>query len=141
MTRINAAEAGGLQQALDALPESGGTVFLPAGKYVVSKTIEKQLAEGQHLFLVGEGRATVVVNENEEGADLLRIAGVLGEWWPDQILLRRSHHVPKTVALFCYRANDRLCSVRMQEGAAQAQRTERKGCTLNSEDEGHRGRG
>ena len=83
MAQINAAEVGGLQQALDALPESGGTVFLPAGRYVVSKTIEKQLAEGQHLFLVGEGRATVLVNENEDGADLLRIAGVLGEWWPD----------------------------------------------------------
>ncbi len=89
MSRINAAEAGGLQAALDALPETGGTVFLPAGRYVVDRPVEKRLAEGQHLFLVGEGRASVLVNENREGRDLLRITGVVGSWWPDlKITLR-----------------------------------------------------
>ena len=83
MTRINAADAGGLQAALDALPDTGGTVVLPAGTYAITSTVEKRLAEGQHLFLVGEGRATVLVNEARDGSDLLRITGAVGEWWPD----------------------------------------------------------
>lgn len=58
MSRINALGAGGLQAALDALPEGGGTVFVPAGTYTFTTTVEKRLQERQHLFLVGEGRAT-----------------------------------------------------------------------------------
>jgi hypothetical protein len=80
---VNAAEAGGLQAALDTLPAGGGTVLVPAGTWRVSSPVEKRLVEGQHLFLVGEGRATVLVNENREGQDLLRIVGAVGTWWPD----------------------------------------------------------
>lgn len=83
VTRVDVCETGGLQAALDALPETGGTVFLPAGRYAISSTVEKRLQEGQHLFLVGEGRASVLVNENREGAALLRITGAVGTWWPD----------------------------------------------------------
>jgi len=83
MLRIDASAVGGLQAALDQLPETGGTVYLPAGKYVITETVEKRLAEGQHLFLVGEGRATVLVNENRDGAPLLRLVGAVGQWWPD----------------------------------------------------------
>ena len=82
-TVINAAEAGGLQAALDALPKSGGTVYLPAGRYLFAKPVVKKLEEGQHLYLVGEGRATVLVNENRQGQELLRIVGAVGQWWPD----------------------------------------------------------
>lgn len=82
-TVINAAEAGGLQAALDALPKTGGTVHLPAGRHVFNAPIVKRLAEDQHLFLVGEGRATVLVNENREGKELLHIVGAVGKWWPD----------------------------------------------------------
>jgi nitrous oxidase accessory protein NosD len=81
--RINAVEAGGLQAALDALPKTGGTVFLPAGRYVFTKPVVKRLVEGQHLFLVGEGRATVLVNEDRTGGELLHIVGAVGQWWPD----------------------------------------------------------
>ena len=80
---INAAKVGGLQAALDALPATGGTVYLPAGRYVVSAPIVKRLAEGQHLFLVGDGRSSVLVNENREGKELLHIVGAVGKWWPD----------------------------------------------------------
>lgn len=83
MSCINVVDAGGLQAALDALPETGGTVYVPAGTYTFAETVEKRLAEGQHLFLVGEGRASVLVNENRSGADLLRITGAVGQWWPD----------------------------------------------------------
>lgn len=81
--RINVREAGGLQAALDALPKEGGTVFLPAGKYVVSEPVVKRLSEGQHLFLVGEGRASVIVNEDRQGRALLHLVGAVGQWWPD----------------------------------------------------------
>ena len=83
MDRINAREAGGLQAALDALPDTGGTVWLPAGTYEFTATVEKRLTAGQHLFLVGEGRATVLVNGNRLGEPLLRIVGAEGQWWPD----------------------------------------------------------
>jgi nitrous oxidase accessory protein NosD len=80
---INAMQAGGLQAALDALPPTGGTVFIPAGRHVFVKPVVKRLQEGQHLFLVGEGRASVLVNENREGQGLLQIVGAVGQWWPD----------------------------------------------------------
>jgi len=82
-TVINAVEAGGLQAALDALPPTGGTIYVPAGRHVFKQTVAKRLADGQHLFLVGEGRATVLVNENREGQPLLAITGAVGQWWPD----------------------------------------------------------
>lgn len=82
-TVINAADAGGLQAALDALPEAGGTIYVPAGRHVFTEPVVKKLKDGQHLFLVGEGRATVLVNENHEGQELLSIVGAVGQWWPD----------------------------------------------------------
>jgi hypothetical protein len=86
---IDVAEAGGLQEALDLLPREGGTVYVPAGRHDVCATVEKRLEEGQHLFIVGDGRASVLVNANEGGGALLRIAGVVGSWWPDlKITLR-----------------------------------------------------
>jgi len=80
---INAVEAGGLQAALDALPKTGGTILVPAGRHVFSKPVVKRLVEGQHLNLVGEGRASVLVNENRQGEPLLCIVGAVGQWWPD----------------------------------------------------------
>ena len=50
---------------------------------MITETVEKRLAEGQHLFLVAKGRATVLVNENRDGAPLLRLVGAVGQWWPD----------------------------------------------------------
>ncbi len=80
---INVAEVGDLQAALDLLPETGGTVYLPGGRYEIGHPVEKALQENQHLFIVGDGRGTVVVNTNTAGEDLLRITGVVGSWWPD----------------------------------------------------------
>ncbi|MGD9494967.1 MAG: right-handed parallel beta-helix repeat-containing protein, partial [Armatimonadota bacterium] len=80
---IDMGEAGGLQEALDALPERGGTVYVPAGTWEVERTVEIALREGQHLFLVGEGRASVLTNADTSGAPLLSILGALGQWWPD----------------------------------------------------------
>lgn len=80
---IDAGEAGGIQEALDALPEHGGTVHVPAGTWELDRTLEIALQEGQHLFLVGDGRASVLVNNNRSGEPLLSIAGAIGQWWPD----------------------------------------------------------
>lgn len=82
-TWINAADVGGLPAALDKLPPQGGTVYVPAGTYELGETVEKALQEGQHLFLVGDGRASVLRNTNGEGCALLRLTGVVGSWWPD----------------------------------------------------------
>lgn len=80
---INMVEAGGLQAALDALPKQGGTIFIPAGKHRIDRPVTKQLLEGQHLFIVGEGRASVLVNTNTTGEPMLHLTGVVGSWWPD----------------------------------------------------------
>ena len=80
---IDAAEAGGLQAALDLLPRHGGTVYVPAGTHEIRETIRKSLLEGQHLLLVGDGRGSVLVNGSTGGEDLLHVTGVVGTWWPD----------------------------------------------------------
>ena len=80
---INMIDAGGLQAALDALPKHGGTIFIPAGKHRIDRPVTKQLLEGQHLFIVGEGRASLLVNPNTSGEPMLHITGVVGSWWPD----------------------------------------------------------
>ncbi|MEA3399912.1 MAG: hypothetical protein U9R79_01580, partial [Armatimonadota bacterium] len=80
---IEMAEAGGLQEALEELPDEGGTVHVPAGRWEIDATAEIALREGQHLFVVGDGRASVLVNTSTSGDPLLSIAGAIGEWWPD----------------------------------------------------------
>lgn len=80
---IDVSEVGGVQAALDALPEHGGTVYVPAGTWEIDIPLEIALREGQHLFLVGEGRASLLVNTDTVGAPLLTIAGAIGQWWPD----------------------------------------------------------
>ncbi len=80
---IDAAEAGGLQKALDLLPRHGGTVYVPAGTYEIQEPVVKSLSEGQHLLLVGDGRGSVLVNKGTGDEDLLHITGVVGSWWPD----------------------------------------------------------
>ncbi|MEA3402348.1 MAG: right-handed parallel beta-helix repeat-containing protein, partial [Armatimonadota bacterium] len=64
-------------------PDEGGTVHVPAGRWEIDATAEIALREGQHLFIVGDGRASVLVNTSTSGDPLLSIAGAIGEWWPD----------------------------------------------------------
>ncbi len=80
---IDAGEVGGVQSALDALPEEGGTVHVPAGRWEVEAPLEIVLAEGQHLNLVGDGRASVLADATDSSDPLLFIAGAIGKWWPD----------------------------------------------------------
>ena len=82
-TTLNAADFTHLQGALEALPEAGGAIYLPTGEYHVTETAVKALPEKQHLFLYGDGRGSVLVNDNTDGQPLLRLVGVVGSWWPD----------------------------------------------------------
>lgn len=87
--RIDAGDFPDLQAALDALPPSGGAIHLPAGTYHIARPLTKALHEGQHFFLYGDGRGSVLVNDNRDGQPLLHITGVVGSWWPDlKITLR-----------------------------------------------------
>jgi len=52
----SASATAGIQEAIDALPEKGGTVFVPAGRYLVRRSI--RLRSG--VTLCGEGAATVL---------------------------------------------------------------------------------
>lgn len=80
---INAADVGDLQQALEMVPPSGGAVYIPAGKYEIDKTVEIALADRQHLYLYGDGRATVLNYTPTDGSHFLQLSGVENSWWPD----------------------------------------------------------
>jgi hypothetical protein len=80
---ISIKTAGGLQSALDALPNEGGTIHIPTGTYNFNKPVTKTLQEGQHLFIVGDGRGSVLNNISKSGEPLLQITGVTGAKWPD----------------------------------------------------------
>lgn len=80
---ISIKEAGDLQSALDALPKEGGTIHIPAGTYNFDKPVTKKLLEGQHLFLVGDGRGSVMNNTSRYGDPLLQITGITGVKRPD----------------------------------------------------------
>ncbi len=82
-TWINVAEVGGIQQAIDALPDQGGTVYLPTGTWEIDQTLEIALNEGQHFFMVGDGRSSVIVNTSTSGDPLMHLVGVEDSWWPD----------------------------------------------------------
>ncbi|MGE5531484.1 MAG: right-handed parallel beta-helix repeat-containing protein [Bacteroidota bacterium] len=80
---IDVSEFGSLQAALDALPAEGGAVHVPTGVYPINQTLQKALAERQHLYLFGDGRGSVLVNECHDGSPLMHLTGVVGSWWPD----------------------------------------------------------
>ncbi|MFO7946945.1 MAG: right-handed parallel beta-helix repeat-containing protein [Armatimonadota bacterium] len=78
----NAAEVGDLQEALNS-PRPGGSVYLPAGRYQVDETIRVNLENTQHLYLYGDGRASVIEFTATDGSPLLELTGVEDSWWPD----------------------------------------------------------
>ncbi|HUU30424.1 MAG TPA: right-handed parallel beta-helix repeat-containing protein [archaeon] len=53
-----------IQAALDALPESGGAVTVPAGIHKVQEPVRIRRS---NVTLEGKGRGTVILNENREG--------------------------------------------------------------------------
>ncbi len=68
---INAAEYGSIQEALDAVPDGGALVQLPAGKFVIEEPLRLHTAD---TTLTGVGTATWIVNANKAGQPALLIA-------------------------------------------------------------------
>jgi len=61
---IDAGKHASLQAALDAVPASGGVVFVPPGNYEITEPLRVKTAETR---IVGGGAATHIINKNEAG--------------------------------------------------------------------------
>lgn len=81
--RIDVSQFPSVQAAFDALPRSGGVIHFPAGRYEIPQTVRLALSEGQHLFIAGDGRASVLINTSRDLAPLMQITGIVGSWWPN----------------------------------------------------------
>lgn len=68
---INASEFESLQAAFDAIPETGGIVNLPPGKFEVTEPLRLQVGD---VSLRGSGTATHIINKNEDGQPAILIA-------------------------------------------------------------------
>lgn len=68
---INAAAFDSLQAAFDALPDAGGVVNLPPGKFEINEPIRLQKGD---VSVRGSGTATHIINKNKEGQPALLIA-------------------------------------------------------------------
>ena len=62
-----ASGTGGIQEAIDALPEEGGTVYVPAGTYVLRRPVTLR----PRMKLIGAGRGTVL---KKDGAYVVKLA-------------------------------------------------------------------
>ena len=67
---VNAADFGSLQEAFDALPETGGAVRLPPGEFELERPLVMTKGE---VRIQGAGPATRLINRNERGEPALII--------------------------------------------------------------------
>ncbi|MFO7904475.1 MAG: right-handed parallel beta-helix repeat-containing protein [Pirellulaceae bacterium] len=81
---IEARRFSSLQAALDAVPERGGLVQLPAGKFEIKEPLILKRGETR---LAGVGAATHIVNTNQEGKPALILQH------PDGDQVKRSEHL------------------------------------------------
>lgn len=65
LATVDAAKHPNLQAALDAVPEGGGLVTIPPGRYVVTEPLRVKTPDTR---IVGSGAATHIINNNETGA-------------------------------------------------------------------------
>ncbi|QDU63215.1 Pectate lyase superfamily protein [Planctomycetes bacterium Pan216] len=68
---LDAAKFASVQDALDAVPRSGGIVRLPPGTILLDKPLEIKTGD---TWLAGSGASTHLKNVNEEGLPAIRIA-------------------------------------------------------------------
>lgn len=64
MAEINAGDFASIQAAIDALPDSGGIVRIPAGTFELSEPLR---ITGEDVHLTGAGSSTHLKNINEDG--------------------------------------------------------------------------
>lgn len=69
---VNAGDYPTIQDAVNALPEEGGTVFIPARTY---KIFEPIVITKSDVTLMGAGAGTLLLNINEEGKNTIEILG------------------------------------------------------------------
>ncbi len=77
---VNAADFSSIQAAIDALPQTGGLVQLPAGEFSLTESLR---IDSDDVTLQGVGTATHLVNKNEQGQPAIAIApaeGVKSIW-------------------------------------------------------------
>ncbi|MGB0578447.1 MAG: right-handed parallel beta-helix repeat-containing protein [Limisphaerales bacterium] len=71
VSRIDAGKYPDLQSAVDALPDTGGTVIVPAGEYVLSSPLR---ITSENVVVAGEGAGTVIKNANTNGQPAVLLA-------------------------------------------------------------------
>lgn len=67
---IHAIHYASIQEAIDAIPDEGGVVLLPPGKFEIEQPLE--ITKGD-VLIMGAGSATHIYNKNEEGKDAISI--------------------------------------------------------------------
>jgi len=79
----NVADYSSIQEAIDSLPPSGGTVYIPAGTYVISTPIKVP----SNVVLLGDGFDTVLKLADEANCNVIENMH-LGEWVDENIEIR-----------------------------------------------------
>ena len=69
---VNAGNYPSIQDAVDALPDEGGTVFIPADTYKISEPI---IVTKSDVTLHGAGSGTLLLNISEEGKNTIELKG------------------------------------------------------------------
>ncbi len=69
---VSAADFNSIQEAVEALPASGGTVLIPAGEYKISDPITVKISD---VSLIGEGAGTILLNTSENGKNTIELLG------------------------------------------------------------------
>ncbi|NVM05269.1 MAG: hypothetical protein HWN67_23325, partial [Candidatus Helarchaeota archaeon] len=69
---VNAGNYPSIQDAVDALPDEGGTVFIPAGTYKISEPI---IVTKSDVTLMGAGAGTILLNTSESGKNTIELSG------------------------------------------------------------------
>lgn len=67
---IDASQFDSLQAAVDALPEAGGVVEVPPGKYVLTEPLR---ISGEDVHFKGAGSATHIHNDNSDGKSAIEL--------------------------------------------------------------------
>jgi parallel beta-helix repeat protein len=67
---VQASEYNSLQEALDAVPETGGMVYIPPGDY---ELLEPLILRRENTRIEGAGAATHLINKNQSGKAALHI--------------------------------------------------------------------
>jgi parallel beta-helix repeat protein len=69
---VSAGDYTTIQEAVNALPPEGGTVFIPAGIYKITEPV---IVTKSDVSLIGEGTGTLLLNASEDGKNTIELIG------------------------------------------------------------------